>query len=58
MKTFEELYFPLWEAFVAFSQDLNNTDEDVVRAERQFDLDVEELAQKFSHPPGTPNRRR
>ena len=58
MATFEERYIELWEAFVTFSNDTNHSDADVILKEEQFDKDVEDLAVKFSHPPGRPNRRR
>lgn len=58
MNTFEDEYIPLWQAFIAFSQDNENKVEDVIAAEDQFDKDVELLCLKFSHPPGRPNRRR
>lgn len=56
--TFEERFIELWEAFTTFSNDTGKTDAEVIAAEEQFDKDTEELALKFSHPPGRPNRRR
>lgn len=58
MNTFEDKFNDLWDKFVTFSNDPNNTDAEVIEAEVQHDKDVEELRLKFSHPPGRPNRRR
>lgn len=56
--TFESEALILWQQFVAFTNDPNNSDQAVIAAEKLYDEDYEELCLKFSHPPGRPNRRR
>lgn len=56
--TFEDTAKQLWQSFVAYSNDPENSDEKVIEAEELYDKEYEDLCVKFSHPPGRPNRRR
>jgi hypothetical protein len=56
--TFEDEAVILWQAFVTYTNDLNKSKEDLIRAEAQYDIDYEALCLRFSHPPGRPRRRR
>lgn len=56
--TFEDTAKQLWQSFVAYSNDPENSDEKVIEAEELYDKEYEDLCVKFSHPAGRPNRRR